>query len=199
MISTFTTVFPFVYTLTRGGPGYSTYLLDYYVYDAAFFGGAFGYASAVGMVLLVIVSGVCGLVVLLLRRGRSRMSAASDHRACRRWWLALARPRRAHADEPLSLRLRHLHGLQDPTATTPPIRVGPPWQPDPRVPRARADHRQHARLPRQLADRRRDRGRAAAASSRSIAGYALSVPEIPRLGLDPRSASSASLRCPPPW
>jgi ABC-type sugar transport system permease subunit len=72
MISTFTTVFPFVFTLTRGGPGYSTYLLDYYVYDAAFFGGSFGYASAIGMVLLIIVSGVCGLSFWLLRRGTAR-------------------------------------------------------------------------------------------------------------------------------
>jgi ABC-type sugar transport system permease subunit len=70
MISTFTTVFPFVFTLTRGGPGYSTYLLDYYVYDVAFFGGSFGYASAVGMVLFIIVSGVCGLSFWLLRRGQ---------------------------------------------------------------------------------------------------------------------------------
>lgn len=69
MISTFTTVFPFVYTLTRGGPGYSTYLLDYYVYDAAFFGGSFGYASAIGMILLVIVCAVCGFAFWLLRRG----------------------------------------------------------------------------------------------------------------------------------
>lgn len=72
IISTFTTVFPFVYTLTRGGPGYSTYMLDYYTYDAAFFGGSFGYASAIGMVLLVIVSGVCGLAFLILRRGRAQ-------------------------------------------------------------------------------------------------------------------------------
>jgi ABC-type sugar transport system permease subunit len=70
MISTFTTVFPFVFTLTRGGPGYSTYLLDYYVYDVAFFGGSFGYASAIGMVLFIIVSGVCGLSFWLLRRGQ---------------------------------------------------------------------------------------------------------------------------------
>lgn len=71
MISTFTTVFPFVYTLTRGGPGYSTYLLDYYVYDAAFFGGSFGYASAIGMVLLLIVTAVCGFSFWLLRRGQA--------------------------------------------------------------------------------------------------------------------------------
>jgi ABC-type sugar transport system permease subunit len=71
MISTFTTVFPFVYTLTRGGPGYSTYLLDYYVYDAAFFGGSFGYASAIGIVLLIIVSTVCGGAIWLFRRERT--------------------------------------------------------------------------------------------------------------------------------
>ena len=70
LISTFTTVFPFIYTLTRGGPGYSTYLLDYYVYDAAFFGGSFGYASAVGVLLLVIVSAISLTSIWLFRRGQ---------------------------------------------------------------------------------------------------------------------------------
>jgi ABC-type sugar transport system permease subunit len=69
LISTFTTVFPFIYTLSRGGPGYSTYTLDYYVYEAAFFGGSFGYASAVGMVLLIIVGAISGLSIWLFRRG----------------------------------------------------------------------------------------------------------------------------------
>ncbi len=72
IISTFTTVFPFVFTLTRGGPGYSTYLLDYYVYDSAFFSGSFGYASAVGIVLFIIVSTVCGFAFWLMRRDRNR-------------------------------------------------------------------------------------------------------------------------------
>ena len=71
LISTFTTTFPFIYTLTRGGPGFSTYLLDYYVYDAAFFGGAFGYASAVGVVLLLIVGGISLLSIWLFRRGQA--------------------------------------------------------------------------------------------------------------------------------
>ncbi len=70
LITTFTTVFPFVYTLTRGGPGYSTYLLDYYVYDAAFFGGSFGYASAVGVVLLLIVGSISLMSIWLFRRGQ---------------------------------------------------------------------------------------------------------------------------------
>jgi ABC-type sugar transport system permease subunit len=69
LISSFTTVFPFIYTLTRGGPGYATYLLDYYVYDAAFFGGSFGYASAIGMVLLVIVGSISLLSIWIFRRG----------------------------------------------------------------------------------------------------------------------------------
>lgn len=69
LISSFTAVFPFIYTLTRGGPGYSTYTLDYYVYDKAFQGGALGYASAIGVVLLVIVGGLAAIQVLLLRRG----------------------------------------------------------------------------------------------------------------------------------
>ena len=62
-------MFPFIYTLTRGGPGYSTYLLDYYVYDAAFFGGSFGYASAVGVVLLAIVGSISIAAIWLFRRG----------------------------------------------------------------------------------------------------------------------------------
>jgi ABC-type sugar transport system permease subunit len=69
LISSFTAVFPFIYTLTRGGPGYSTYTLDYYVYDKAFFGGGMGYASAVGVVLLLIVGGLAVVQILLLRRG----------------------------------------------------------------------------------------------------------------------------------
>jgi ABC-type sugar transport system permease subunit len=69
LISSFTAVFPFIYTLTRGGPGYSTYTLDYYVYDKAFFGGAHGYASAVGIVLLAIVGVLALLQVALIRRG----------------------------------------------------------------------------------------------------------------------------------
>lgn len=70
LITTFTMVFPFIYTLTRGGPGYSTYLLDYYVYDAAFFGGSFGYASAIGVVLLVIVGAISLVSIWLFRRGQ---------------------------------------------------------------------------------------------------------------------------------
>lgn len=69
LISSFTAVFPFIYTLTRGGPGYSTYVLDYYIYDKAFFGQAVGYASAVGVVLLAIVGGLALFQVALLRRG----------------------------------------------------------------------------------------------------------------------------------
>lgn len=69
LISSFTAVFPFIYTLTRGGPGYSTYVLDYYVYDKAFFGGAHGYASAIGVVLLAIVGVLALIQVALMRRG----------------------------------------------------------------------------------------------------------------------------------
>ena len=69
LISTFTTTFPFIYTLTRGGPGYATYLLDYYAYDAAFFGGSFGYASAVGVVLLLIVGSISLASIWIFRRG----------------------------------------------------------------------------------------------------------------------------------
>jgi ABC-type sugar transport system permease subunit len=69
LVSSFTTIFPFVYTLTRGGPGYSTYLLDYFVYDKAFFASELGYATAIGMLLLAVVGSISLASIWLFRRG----------------------------------------------------------------------------------------------------------------------------------
>ena len=63
LVSVFTVLFPYVYTLTQGGPGYSTTVLDYYVYAAAFVNGRFGYASALGVVLLVLLLVLVGVIM----------------------------------------------------------------------------------------------------------------------------------------
>lgn len=58
MVWTLTQLFPFLYAMTRGGPGYETSTLDYMIYLKSFgmgFGSDFGLASAIAMMLLVLV------------------------------------------------------------------------------------------------------------------------------------------------
>lgn len=45
-----------VLVLTKGGPGYSTYLISYLIYDEAFVKYNFGYASAIAFVLLIVIA-----------------------------------------------------------------------------------------------------------------------------------------------
>jgi len=71
VISGFTHIFPLVYALTAGGPGNSTTVLDYYVYQQGFGAAKFGYASAVGVVLFVIVGVLLLAQLWVVRRGRS--------------------------------------------------------------------------------------------------------------------------------
>jgi multiple sugar transport system permease protein len=47
--------FDLVFIMTRGGPGTSTDLISYFIYRSAFFGLNIGQASAISVVLLVIV------------------------------------------------------------------------------------------------------------------------------------------------
>ena len=167
MISTFTTVFPFVYTLTRGGPGYATYLLDYYVYDAAFFGGSFGYASAIGMVLLRDRQRRLrpGVLAAAPREGPHDAKPSAGDRQAEALVAVVA------ACSACSRSLS-LYPFVFVTFTAFKIQAGlrrrsgrPALGADARIPRAGADHRQHARLPAQFADRRRRRGACSCSSS----------------------------------
>ena len=47
--------FDLVFIMTRGGPGTSTDLISYFIYRSAFFGLNIGQASAISVLLLVIV------------------------------------------------------------------------------------------------------------------------------------------------
>jgi len=60
--------FDLVYTMTGGGPGYATSVLSYNIYQAAFGGLNFGYASAISLVLFVLVFIMGGLGLILFRR-----------------------------------------------------------------------------------------------------------------------------------
>ena len=46
-------VFPSIHILTAGGPGIATQTINYYAYRQAFNYGNYGYASALGIILLI--------------------------------------------------------------------------------------------------------------------------------------------------
>jgi ABC-type sugar transport system permease subunit len=64
-------VFDLLFTLTNGGPGRSTYVLIYAIYDLAFQNLSFGYASTVTVVLfgLIVLFSLLFLLVQVRRRG----------------------------------------------------------------------------------------------------------------------------------
>jgi multiple sugar transport system permease protein len=68
VITVFVAVFPWIFTLTRGGPGYSSTTIDYDIYQNALTDGYFGTAAAEAVMLLVIVSVVIGVGGLAFRR-----------------------------------------------------------------------------------------------------------------------------------
>lgn len=69
-VAAFTGVFPLIYSLTGGGPGHSTFVVDYAIYNEAFVNGRLGYASAIGVVLFAILTAVAVIQWLLFRRYR---------------------------------------------------------------------------------------------------------------------------------
>jgi multiple sugar transport system permease protein len=58
VVYVFIGLFALVYSITRGGPGYETTPLDYMIYLKAFNTGEFGYASALAILLLILVSAI---------------------------------------------------------------------------------------------------------------------------------------------
>lgn len=70
-ITLFTSMFGYIFTLTSGGPGLDSTVLEYDVYLQAFTNGDYGYASAVAVVLMVI-TGIVVAVQLRLTVGRKQ-------------------------------------------------------------------------------------------------------------------------------
>ena len=65
-ITAFAFMFTYIYTITNGGPGYDTYVAEYYIYNQAFTNQNMGYAAAIGvtLVLIVLVVGLFQIRVL---------------------------------------------------------------------------------------------------------------------------------------
>jgi multiple sugar transport system permease protein len=68
IITVFVGIFPWIYTLTKGGPGYASTTLDWDIYQNALTYGFFGNAAAESMVLLAIVAIVVVIGTLLGRK-----------------------------------------------------------------------------------------------------------------------------------
>lgn len=60
--------FPFIYTFTRGGPGFATFTLEYGIYNAGFIAFNMGYASAWASVLFVFCGIIAFFQVELMRK-----------------------------------------------------------------------------------------------------------------------------------
>jgi ABC-type sugar transport system permease subunit len=68
VVTLFVAVFPWIFTLTRGGPGYASTTIDYDIYQNALGFGRFGMAAAESVYLLVIVGVVVATGALAFRR-----------------------------------------------------------------------------------------------------------------------------------
>lgn len=65
--------FAWIFIMTNGGPGYATTVPALYMYDQAFSSGQFGYGSAIGLVLFVVI-----FALTLINYRFVRSSAAND-------------------------------------------------------------------------------------------------------------------------
>jgi multiple sugar transport system permease protein len=55
-ITAFAYMFTYIYVITSGGPGFSTYSAEFFIYDQAFTFAQLGYASAAGVILTLIIA-----------------------------------------------------------------------------------------------------------------------------------------------
>jgi multiple sugar transport system permease protein len=67
-ITAFAFMFTYIYTITNGGPGYDTYVSEFYIYNQAFTNQNMGYAAAIGVFLVGIVLVIGFLQIRALTR-----------------------------------------------------------------------------------------------------------------------------------
>ena len=70
-IEVFARMFSFIYTLTRGGPGYGTFTLEYGIFSQGFEKFRVGYSSAWSVVLFFFCAGISVAQIRLMRRSSS--------------------------------------------------------------------------------------------------------------------------------
>ena len=67
-ITAFAFMFTYIFTITNGGPGYDTYVSEFYIWNQAFTNQNMGYASAIGVTLVGIVFVIGFFQIRLLTR-----------------------------------------------------------------------------------------------------------------------------------
>jgi ABC-type sugar transport system permease subunit len=70
-ITAFAFMFAYIYTITSGGPGFDTYVSDFYIYNQAFQNQNMGYAAAIGVVLVLLMLIVGALQIRVLTKERA--------------------------------------------------------------------------------------------------------------------------------
>jgi multiple sugar transport system permease protein len=70
-VTAFAYMFAYIYTITNGGPGFDTYVSEFYIYSQAFTQQNLGYASAIGLVLTIILASIGYIQIRALTKGRS--------------------------------------------------------------------------------------------------------------------------------
>jgi ABC-type sugar transport system permease subunit len=68
-INAFAWMFAYIFTITNGGPGFSTYVIEFTIYNNAFGFQRMGYASAIGLALALTISVLGFIQIRLLTRG----------------------------------------------------------------------------------------------------------------------------------
>jgi ABC-type sugar transport system permease subunit len=68
VVNAFARTFALVYVVTKGGPNRASELLTTYLYETAFMHGNFGYGTAIGLVLFIVVAIISFLILKLSRR-----------------------------------------------------------------------------------------------------------------------------------
>jgi ABC-type sugar transport system permease subunit len=68
ILSTVTSFFPWIYSLTSGGPGYASTTIDYYIYQSGLVQGQFGVAAATSVVGVLVIALLLSLTTLRFRR-----------------------------------------------------------------------------------------------------------------------------------
>jgi ABC-type sugar transport system permease subunit len=69
-ITAFAYMFTYVYTITNGGPGFSTFVVEFDIYNNAFAFQRLGYACAMGLSLTILIVGLGFLQIRALTGGR---------------------------------------------------------------------------------------------------------------------------------
>lgn len=64
----FTSLFGYIYTITKGGPGYETTVIEYLIYLKAFTSREMGYASALSVLLGILVACISVIQFVVLRK-----------------------------------------------------------------------------------------------------------------------------------